>query len=996
MLRALLPSQNHASLAPGVGTAADGEDDDMKLIPPDIYGTLTVCSTTIEIEGNIAVEVWQAEDEAGTGNTKLSSHVSTTPDDIYPIGATLTKNHYVTVRQILSPGSSTEATSDYSTPVKVGSAPDQLSAMTVTTTFYEWGRMLWVDSGATSGAKVEASVANAPAGSATAVSGHAEVTYDPPLGVGAKLSLKQTACNGVHATQVSAPALALPALVAPTIKTPIFDCQTSLDISDVLSGAYVEIQVIEANGTHRPLLTWLFSVSFETNWLPALKEGETVKVRQGFKRKLGSPTLDEDLASPWASTVVQPLDQLPAPRFLSHPCPGSTYVTLDHLVPGARVVLLQGDVELGETDAPSSTYTFKQLPGLEAGKTLSAYQELCSPPRKGAVGKTTVGQGTQTPTTVRVSNLFPCAAYVYVAVDTPGSYLVYISKQGDQQISGVVTLIGDGVLVPVSPALVKGDALTVHVQDCGGTWKDYSGTASTPFKVLTSAPPEPAIHTPAADNGTERCLVDSGAAGAVLAVYVTDAGGNALQQGSAISLGNLASTEVSFSAPLDENQLLYCTQTMCGVTGKKIGPVKVVRLPPEAPRLLQPVDGATIPYDSITTFEWEDPGFSGQGKAFEFKLRVMDIQGQIIAGWNLPASSTQAVNSHPIQPTGPGLSRLWEVIAVNGGGEATSARREIHTSRPTPPPPPPVAHLTIGPATTPANSAEYAVTISNTGGAASGPYDVQWTLVQVPTTSATRPSTSPRWQPTRATSRPRSPSPAWRPGCTSPPSSWSTAWPRAIPWITSSSNQRAGSSNRHSTSKLSSTYGTGSGATGTERERGVRVPCGHCDRYADGSLPLAAGRFRFRFGGVVFCSSGDVVVGARRAWIVEVDQHAVATVRAHAAPLPPGARAGGLDEGDPEGDAADEDAPPVAGEGPFSLVRRAHGTRMLRRGRSSHNPRGAAATPCRGPRGRPSGSRSWIRSTTRRSRGRRSRRASAPARRSPGRGSSRAWPGRRR
>src|SRR3954447_17791388 len=110
----------------------------------------------------------------------------------------------------------------------------------------------------------------------------------------------------------------------------------------------------------------IFSVSEEFRWIKPLVKNDVIRVRQGFSCKQPAPPLE--MPSTYATATVQPVSALHAPEFVGVLCPGSTFVVLKHLVPGARVILSQNGVELGETDAPGVTHTFA-VPALKAGAT---------------------------------------------------------------------------------------------------------------------------------------------------------------------------------------------------------------------------------------------------------------------------------------------------------------------------------------------------------------------------------------------------------------------------------------------------------------------------------------------------------------------------------------------------------------------------------------------------------------------------------------------------
>src|SRR5450432_3548893 len=107
-------------------------------LAPEVVAPLSVCSTSVEIRGNIA----GASIDILVDGSVISTHPTNTPDNYYPLGATLAANHKVTARQTIG-----GATSPESLPVTVQDVPAQLSALTVETHPYNCGRCVLVTGG---------------------------------------------------------------------------------------------------------------------------------------------------------------------------------------------------------------------------------------------------------------------------------------------------------------------------------------------------------------------------------------------------------------------------------------------------------------------------------------------------------------------------------------------------------------------------------------------------------------------------------------------------------------------------------------------------------------------------------------------------------------------------------------------------------------------------------------------------------------------------------
>src|SRR5580700_11140460 len=164
----------------------------MKPFAPEVVGPLSTCSTSVEVKGSIV----GATIEILVAGTMVSSHVSKTPDHLYPIGVTLQANQTVTARQTTTTGQ----TSPESMPVIVQAAPTQLSALTVRTLLHTCGRAVRV-TGATPGAKIDVQIGAQNVGSGNAARGWAGVEYDPGQATGQPLTLTQITCNNLTASQ---------------------------------------------------------------------------------------------------------------------------------------------------------------------------------------------------------------------------------------------------------------------------------------------------------------------------------------------------------------------------------------------------------------------------------------------------------------------------------------------------------------------------------------------------------------------------------------------------------------------------------------------------------------------------------------------------------------------------------------------------------------------------------------------------------------------------
>jgi hypothetical protein len=666
----------------------------MTPLAPEIVGPVSVCSSSVEVKGNIA----GATIEILVNGQMVSSHVGANPDGTYPIGTTLTANQVMTARQV-----SGGQTSADSLPITVQAAPSQLSALTLKSVPHVCGRAILV-TGAVPGAKIDVLLGTQQAGSAKASKWWTQIPYDAG-GSTQPLTVSQVTCNNLSATQNAPAPIPFPnPLPTPVIQMPLIECQSRVTVRGVADGAYVEIY---RNNGAEPEDRFLFGTETEARWIKPLVKNDVIKVRQGYSCKMPAPPLET--VSPFASATVQPASALHAPKFLGTLCPGSTFVRLGHLVPGARVVLTQNGTELGETDASDTVCNFP-VPPLTGGATLEAHMELCG--AKGPTATATVASQPVTPA-ISVSQPYACASLVEVVVGgAPGDYLAYVTNQDGQQISPYDNLTEAPVnFVPVSPSLVAGEQITMHVQGCGGVWQTYG-----PTTVLAN-PPQPVVGTPLW-GGYNSCTVTA-AAGFPVEVFV-----NNVIRGSALGEGSLPAV-VHLSVTLQVGDQVSCAMIVCGVLQKQTPPVLVQQRPPDPPVLLDPPNGAG-PVLVQPALTWKDPLAGQPGAATSFQLLVTAGNVTII---NQTVSTTSFV---PPTPLAYSTVYKWTVTSVNSGGQASAASPFAFTTEAQPAP----ALTLVSPLTTsvPGNAFPrnqvFTVTVgvTNTGNATSGSYQVEFTM----------------------------------------------------------------------------------------------------------------------------------------------------------------------------------------------------------------------------------------------------------------------------
>ncbi|MCU0626068.1 MAG: hypothetical protein MUF21_06215 [Gemmatimonadaceae bacterium] len=610
----------------------------MPLLAPELVAPLSDCSTRARVRGNIA----GASIEILVDGTQTSATTATSIDGTYPIGAAVAAGATVTARQRFN-----GEVSPVGMGVIVQKAPAQPAALTLLSTPRHCGRAIRLQ-GAVPGATVEARIGAALVGSDIAHTGIAGFTYDPPLTGDAVLAIRQSTCTGATVNQQSPKGLPLPATLArPVIRTPLIECQTTITIDGVIDGAFVELF---RNGALEK--TYTFAERREWRRIASLKAGDVIEVRQGFKCKKDSPALE--VASTRRSATVQTTAALGAPLFTTLLCPGSPFVGLAGLIPGARVVLSVDDKVIGETDAADSSVLL-QVPALPSSGRVRAWMRLCR--KDGPAASADITGGTGAPDGITVAALHQCASHVYLTQEftgQPKSCVVYVTNAAGQHISSVHTL-SLARLVPVSPSLVAGDMITVHALACGGSWKTYG-----PFPVTSTPTPLAPPEVPNQLYAEQKYVfVVSPYVGARIDLFV-----NGAWRGWAISTGTPGSTPVHFDVALKTGDIVTATQTLCGKVSKASTRNTVVKARPRAPVLVEPADGATG-VAVQPTFRWQDPGAQLENKAESFRLRVWrpNEDGYVI--------DTTTTTTEFVSPTVLAHETMysWTVRAINTSGE---------------------------------------------------------------------------------------------------------------------------------------------------------------------------------------------------------------------------------------------------------------------------------------------------------------------------------------
>ncbi|MDP9122752.1 MAG: hypothetical protein M3O15_15510 [Acidobacteriota bacterium] len=382
----------------------------MTLLPPVVEGPLSECNSSIEVSGVVT----GAQVQVLANGRVVVDAVATWSRQVFPLlpGAKLNPGETVVAMQGDGSGFSKQTPLPNVT-VQSKTPPGPLAFKAPP---YDCAQAVWVV-GAVPGATVNARSGAMPMGSTDAPRGEARLFLSSPLGRGGVLTVSQVACGATSGDTNLPAAEPLPASVpAPTIGEPLRECQRSIGVSGVLTGALVTVN--RKSGITDTAYFDYPALIFTS--VPPLQRGDVLTARQEF-------AACQAQSGPSKPVTVEPNTPVPAPVIIGPLCPGSTGVKLAGLLPGSRVAIFSDATEIGEAEAPDSTFVFP-VPGLLGGATITAKQELCkdwSDPSNKVKVSTTVNPPVPP---VIVGPLYGCGGAVHVKA-TPGSWVILTSKQ---------------------------------------------------------------------------------------------------------------------------------------------------------------------------------------------------------------------------------------------------------------------------------------------------------------------------------------------------------------------------------------------------------------------------------------------------------------------------------------------------------------------------------------------------------------------------------------
>lgn len=231
--------------------------------------------------------------------------------------------------------------------------------------------------GCSPGARLEVRQGGSLLGSLTAVGDDVAITFDPgksvEFGSASGVEVRQRICTSPTPVSTVSRRPVRPSqatLAAPTIIEPLERCVEMIKVAGIIPGAVLRLRRDGTTIFDAPIAYDTVNVR-----VPALRIGERFEAEQALPQC-------EYNGHVTSADVVELSDLLP-PRLDGPTCPSPHKMTVSRLKPGATVVLLANDNEIGRWTAGDESMPVDVNP--PAGATLTVRQELCdkvSPPSR--------------------------------------------------------------------------------------------------------------------------------------------------------------------------------------------------------------------------------------------------------------------------------------------------------------------------------------------------------------------------------------------------------------------------------------------------------------------------------------------------------------------------------------------------------------------------------------------------------------------------------------
>ena len=424
----------------------------MVISAPNVAGPISACNKSIQIKDYVFGAIIKVQID---GNPAPNSGQRAEWPGKIDLGVSLQPDQLITVTQEFQ-----GEISDSSPSVIVNRKPTEVKYLSILSHLYECGRGMYVE-GAQSGSELHIAY-NGQIIKRTSIIGIARFTYEPGLQRGDSIGISELTCNQLTFTTQSRSAEPLPEeLPLPILTEPLIECRTSIEISDVLEGATLNLY---KNGSENPFASLVSDLPSIT-WveLEPLVKGDFIEAAQVFICKDGTKI------SRRAGAHVKSINDLQKPILRSPLCEGGTRVTVEGLKTGDRVTIFSdtgnGPNQIGMSDASDIPSGFNVKPLIKGAK-ITANITLCNKQSQMSDPVFVKEHHKLTNELFVYSPLYECARSVEVwNPDFPGSKL-YVTNQNGDRISDTVYAYDPWVNIVVNPSLTTGQYITIVCTTC--------------------------------------------------------------------------------------------------------------------------------------------------------------------------------------------------------------------------------------------------------------------------------------------------------------------------------------------------------------------------------------------------------------------------------------------------------------------------------------------------------------------------------------------------
>lgn len=452
-------------------------------------------------------------------------------------------------------------------PVVVQLKPTSMPSVTISH-LYGCARSIWL-TGAQPGAQILVHQNMIQIGKGSTLDGNAWINLDKSIIAGEKIEITQIAC-GIQipiTTSVRADKPPDP-LHFQVIEFPVFECQPSVNISNVTEGAHVEVKINEkVDGIWIPPIN-----SFRYFFNHQVSQNDKITAIQSMP---GCVVNDHflDKSVPANVVPVSPLNQIQAPHLNGPICDGSVEITITGLTAGSLLTVYVDDFKYQGTATENGRVW---VPVLRKGNKVSVTQSFCN--RESArSNEVKVEMQNLDITACSILNpVFECSSVVSLTGVLIGS-TVYIEsdKYGIISSNNFQAYSGD-VNIPVAPSLTANDNIRAVMIVCGGL-----PVKSSDYHVDAYTAMSPPVIDPLTATAGSSVISVTCNPGAWVEIY--EANKN-IWYGSAYS-GNKTKVDVTLNTLVPEivyyGQVIRARQIVCNIASE-FGPAVTVTCSPHS------------------------------------------------------------------------------------------------------------------------------------------------------------------------------------------------------------------------------------------------------------------------------------------------------------------------------------------------------------------------------------------------------------------------------